>query len=91
MDDKQQQMIDGAVDKPTPRVKARGKKYAAALTAWQEAQVVADAARETLVEAMREDGVEHFVLAGEHEITLKTIEESYRVKVKNLERIEDGE
>lgn len=90
-DDKAQQMIEGTSDKPTPRVTRAAKKYAAALAEWQANQIVADTARSKLIDVMREDGVEHFVIAGEHEITLKKIEESYKIKVKSLEADGDEE
>jgi len=81
----EQMMIEGTVDKPTARVTKAGKKYAASLAAWQELQGQTDLDRAKLIDLMREDGVEHFIIAGEHDITLKKIEESYKIKVKNLD------
>ena len=78
----EQQMILGTVDVPTARVAAAGEDYCKRLASWQALQKLADEARETLIECMEEDKIEHFVL-DKYDVTLKTTATT-KIAVKTL-------
>lgn len=84
---KEQQIIEGAADVATSRVKSMAKRYIEALAAWQQAKPAADDTRSKLIEQMQEDGVEQFTLNGTHEIVLKHLQD--KIKVKSLD-VEEG-
>lgn len=67
---KEQQLIEGAADVASPRVKAMAKRYVVARREWLDAKPIKEDLRSKLIEKMQEDGVEKFTLDGADVIEL---------------------
>ena len=84
-----QSMLPGTVETLPAEVEGAGSRYVELLYGRMKLQDDEEDARQDLIAAMQEAGLETMVLAEEYEVRLKTIEAKTKVKVKKLKGEEE--